>query len=45
LVIAALAVAAHPAFAQLNQTLHTDGWILAAAHAPGLQGAIWRTDL
>jgi hypothetical protein len=34
-----------PAEAQLNQTRHTDGWILAAAHAPGLQGSIWRTDL
>jgi len=34
-----------PAAAQLNQPLHTDGWILAAAHAPGLQGSIWRTDL
>lgn len=31
--------------AQLNQTFHTDGWILAAAHAPGLEGSIWRTDL
>jgi hypothetical protein len=31
--------------AQLNQTLHQDGWILAASHAPGLQGSIWRTDL
>jgi len=31
--------------AQLNQTLHRDGWILAASHAPGLQGSIWRTDL
>ncbi len=34
-----------PAGAQLNQTQHTDGWILAAAHAPGLEGSIWRTDL
>jgi hypothetical protein len=33
------------ASAQLNQTLHQDGWILAAAHAPGLHGSIWRTDL
>ncbi len=31
--------------AQLNRTQHKDGWILAAAHAPGLQGSIWRTDL
>ncbi len=31
--------------AQVNQTLHHDGWILAASHAPGLQGSIWRTDL
>jgi hypothetical protein len=31
--------------AQVNQTLHQDGWILAASHAPGLQGSIWRTDL
>lgn len=41
----ALIAAAAPASAQLNKTLHTDGWILAAAHAPGLEGAIWRTDL
>ncbi len=33
------------ATAQLNQPLHEDGWISAAAHAPGLQGSIWRTDL
>jgi hypothetical protein len=33
------------ASAQLNQTMHQDGWILAASHAPGLQGSIWRTDL
>jgi hypothetical protein len=31
--------------AQLNKTLHQDGWILAAARAPGLHGSIWRTDL
>jgi len=31
--------------AQVNQTLHYDGWILAASHAPGLHGSIWRTDL
>jgi hypothetical protein len=31
--------------AQVNQTMHQDGWILAASHAPGLQGSIWRTDL
>jgi len=36
---------ATPAAAQLNQPLHRDGWILAAAHAPGLQGSIWRTDI
>jgi len=34
-----------PAAAQLNQPLHRDGWILAAVHAPGMQGSIWRTDL
>jgi len=33
------------AHAQLNKTMHSDGWILAASHAPGLQGSIWRTDL
>jgi hypothetical protein len=33
------------ATAQLNQTMHYDGWILAAARAPGLHGSIWRTDL
>jgi len=31
--------------AQVNQTQHSDGWILAAAHAPGYHGSIWRTDL
>lgn len=31
--------------AQLNQTQHADGWILAAAHAPGYFESIWRTDL
>lgn len=36
---------AAPASAQLNRTQHDDGWILAAAHAPGLHGSIWRTDL
>jgi hypothetical protein len=34
-----------PATAQLNQTAHRDGWILAAVRAPGQHGAIWRTDL
>jgi len=34
-----------PAAAQRNKELHQDGWILAAAHAPGREGAIWRTDL
>lgn len=38
-------LASSPASAQLNRTLHEDGWILAAAHAPGYQGSIWRTDL
>jgi len=33
------------ASAQLNQTRHNDGWILAAVHAPGYNGSIWRTDL
>jgi hypothetical protein len=37
--------AAGPVAAQLNQPLHRDGWILAAARAPGAQGSIWRTDL
>ncbi len=47
LVLIALAVLALalPAGAQLNQTVHRDGWILAAAHAPGSHGSIWRTDL
>lgn len=36
---------ATPAMAQLNKTQHDDGWLLAAAHAPGLHGSIWRTDL
>lgn len=43
--LALCVLAASPAATQLNQTQHTDGWILAAAHAPGLQGSIWRTDL
>ena len=34
-----------PASAQLNKTQHDDGWLLAAARAPGLHGSIWRTDL
>jgi hypothetical protein len=38
-------LAAPTVSAQLNQPLHQDGWILAAAHAPGLHGSIWRTDL
>ncbi len=42
---ALVVLVAVPSAAQLNQTQHTDGWILAAAHAPGLQGSIWRTDL
>lgn len=43
--VAVIALAASPAAAQLNQTMHYDGWILAAAHAPGLHGSTWRTDL
>jgi hypothetical protein len=31
--------------AGLNRPLHDVGWILAAAHAPGEQGSLWRTDL
>jgi len=42
---AALVGRALPASAQVNHTLHKDGWILAAARAPGLAGSIWRTDL
>jgi len=46
LVAAAIAVFVAPtASAQLNQPFHQDGWILAAAHTPGLHGSIWRTDL
>ena len=44
-VIVVSLLASSPATAQLNKTLHEDGWILAAAHAPGYQGSIWRTDL
>ncbi len=40
-----MAASSTPLLGQLNQTLHNDGWILAAAHAPGLEGSIWRTDL
>jgi hypothetical protein len=43
--LAVILLAPTPVAAQLNQTLHDDGWILAAAHAPGYQGSIWRTDL
>jgi hypothetical protein len=43
--MACLIALAVPCAAQLNQPLHTDGWILAAAHAPGMHGSIWRTDL
>lgn len=45
LTLIGVVVMATPASAQLNKTMHTDGWILAAAHAPGYQGSIWRTDL
>jgi len=45
LLAAAGAAAAVPVAAQVNQTMHYDGWILAAAHSPGLEGSIWRTDL
>jgi len=38
-------LAGAPIAAQTNQPLHTDGWVLAATHAPGLKGSIWRTDL
>jgi len=41
----AMLLLASPAAAQLNQVLHNDGWILAAAHSSGLEGSIWRTDL
>ncbi len=44
-ILAAAALVAGPASAQLNQPMHGDGWILAAVHAPGYHGAIWRTDL
>ena len=44
-VVAALLLGPGVATAQLNQTMHYDGWILAAARAPGLHGSIWRTDL
>jgi hypothetical protein len=45
LLAVAVVFAATSASAQVNQTQHLDGWILAAAHAPGLEGSIWRTDL
>jgi hypothetical protein len=44
-VVIALLISATPGHAQLNRTMHDDGWILAAARAPGLHGSIWRTDL
>ena len=40
-----LLLLATPSWAQLNQPLHHDGWILAAARTQGLHGSIWRTDL
>jgi hypothetical protein len=40
-----IAASSTPVWGQLNQTQHDDGWILAAAHTPGLEGSIWRTDL
>jgi hypothetical protein len=43
--VAALLLGPGVASAQLNQTMQHDGWILAAARAPGLHGSIWRTDL
>lgn len=33
-----------PASAQVNETYHTNGWLLAAAHTKGAQESIWRTD-
>lgn len=45
ILIAVMVIGVRPSSAQLNQTQHYDGWILAAAHAPGLEGSIWRTDL
>jgi hypothetical protein len=45
LTLVAAILVASSASAQLNQPLHRDGWILAAVHAPGLHGSIWRTDL
>jgi hypothetical protein len=42
-VSASLAVGA--ADAQMNRPFHKDGWILSAAHTPGLNYSIWRTDL
>jgi len=44
-ILLALFVMEGTATAQLNQPLHQDGWISAAAHAPGLHGSIWRTDI
>lgn len=45
IVLSMMVLVAGGAGAQLNQTAHTDGWVLAAAHAPGYHGSIWRTDL
>ncbi len=44
-VVVAVISIASPAAAQLNRPLHSNGWILAAARAPGFEGSIWRTDL
>lgn len=43
-VVAVISVASTAA-AQLNRPFHSDGWILAAARAPGFEESIWRTDL
>jgi len=45
LLAATVVLTAATASAQVNQTMHYDGWILAAAHSPGLESSIWRTDL
>lgn len=45
LIVLLLALGASQAEAQLNQTLHQDGWLLAAVRSEGEHGSLWRTDV
>jgi hypothetical protein len=43
--VVSVLLAVGAADAQMNRPFHKDGWILSAAHTPGLASSIWRTDL